>query len=82
MPCIKVYRSGPDFAGEHPTIKDATQFNDCFTEVISQLTSLETFRWESDLTPIPADVFEILRHVQLRQLHTPLWYSRRFHQRK
>lgn len=72
-------QAGPDNKGEDPRIKSPRDFTECCTEVVSRLTSLRGFRWECQITPMPAGVFEALKKLKdLRVLHTDIWYPRSF----
>lgn len=56
----KVSESGPDGNGKDARIQSAEDFNNCAIEVISQLTSLETFGWDTPVTPLPLAAFNAL----------------------
>lgn len=55
---------GPDGKGEDCLIKSSQQLADSFTEIVSQLSSLEIFRWTSYVTPMPAGVCAALAKIQ------------------
>lgn len=55
--------SGPDGKGEDKLIKNATQFTQCINEVVNLLTSLETFGWETKVSPMPQGVFDALARL-------------------
>lgn len=52
--------SGPDGKGEDRLIKSAQQLTDCLTEIVSQLTSLETFVWRTRHYEMPPGVIDAL----------------------
>lgn len=56
--------TGPDGKGEDPRIKNPDQLLECFTEVVSQLSSLETFQWSCAVMPMPQGVFDALKEAQ------------------
>lgn len=51
---------GPDGRGEDRFIKSAEQFNQCIVEVVAQLSSLESFRWDAAGVSMPRGVFDAL----------------------
>lgn len=54
-------------------------FKECVTEIVALLTSLQSFRWRCDITPIPLGAFEALKNAKsLTSLETSLWYPRTF----
>lgn len=62
--------SGPDGNGEDRFIKNAEQFNECIIEVVYQLTSLQTFGWDTKVTPIPPGACDALSQLDtLTALH-------------
>lgn len=54
---------GPDGKGEDRLIKNAEQFAECITEVVSMLSLLQTFGWETGVTPMPRGVFDALARL-------------------
>lgn len=69
----------PDDQGTHPRINNANDFNECFTEIVSQFTLLNSFRWAPKFTPMPNGVLEALRKLpDLRVLSTSLWYPKSY----
>lgn len=70
--------NGPDGEGQDPRIENASDFNDACAEVISSFKSLKGFSWDCKVTPIPSEVFEILKARELLQLRANLWYTRKF----
>lgn len=62
--------SGPDCCGEDELIRSATQFRDCMTEIVEQLSALQTFRWHTPITSLPVGVFKALSQLStLMHLH-------------
>lgn len=61
---------GPDGNGEDPLIKNPDHFLDCCAEIVSQLTSLESFGWQTAVTPLPVGVFKALLKMQRLQALT------------
>lgn len=59
---------GPDDNGEDRLIKNATQFNDCVNEIVTQLSSLEAFGWFSFVAQVPQAALNALRSLRLRSL--------------
>lgn len=53
FPFYKPTANGPDLKGEDRLIKSPQQFNECIADVITQLTSLETFVWCTLLAALP-----------------------------
>lgn len=61
---------GPDGDGEDRLIKSANDFHDCIVEVVSQLSWLQTFGWDTSVTPMPAGVHGALSRLStLTSLH-------------
>lgn len=54
---------GPDGTGEDKLMKNAEQFTECIVEIVGKLTSLETFGWETSVTPMPRGVFDALARL-------------------
>lgn len=76
---INIRRAGPGCKGEDPRIKNAEDFNSCITEIVTRLTSLKVFHWETEITPIPLRVFRVLRDErELKALETSFWCWRSF----
>lgn len=46
--------SGPDCKGPDKRLKNAEDFSSCITEIVAQLSSLQTFRWCSQVCSMPA----------------------------
>lgn len=64
---------GPDGKGEDKLIKTAAQFIECCEEIVAQLSSLETFRWNTYITPMPPGIFESLAKLtSLKRFHPGL----------
>lgn len=77
---INKERSGPDGLGEDARIKSAKDFDDVFSEVAAQLTSVQSFQWQSRVTPMPVGVFEALRTAKhLAAFHFNLAVNRGNH---
>lgn len=51
---------GPDGQGEDKLIKNPAQLTQCFVDILKSLSSLETFGWETGVTPMPRPVFDEL----------------------
>lgn len=65
--------SGPDGKGEDRLIRTPAHFNECIAEIVSQLSSLETFGWCTKVTPMPAGVLHALLEIEtLRSLHVDM----------
>lgn len=61
---------GPDGKGEDRFIKTPDQLENCLTEIVSQLTSLQTFEWQSPVMAMPIATCSALATVQtLTSLH-------------
>lgn len=54
---------GPDGDGEDVRVKSAADFVQCITEVVSMLSRLQTFGWETHVTPMPEGVFAVLKQL-------------------
>lgn len=54
---------GPDGNGEDELIKNADQFTQRITEIVSKLTSLKAFAWETPVTPMPRGVYDVLAQL-------------------
>lgn len=54
---------GPDGWGEDTRIKTPQQFNESIVEVVSQLTSLQSFAWDAAGIPVPQGAFDALRKL-------------------
>lgn len=75
--------SGPDGLGDDLRIKCPRDFEDCLTEIVTQLKSLKKFKWCCDSLPPPLPVFEALKQARgLRELDVLLRYSREFQHRE
>lgn len=67
--------ANPNSSDAGACIKNADDFSGCITEIVSQLTSLQSFGWICRVVPMPAGVFEALRKLSsLRELDTNLWF--------
>lgn len=57
--------NGPDGDGEDKLIKSSAEFNDCVTEIVSQLTSsLQTLGWECPVTTMAAEAVDALAKLK------------------
>lgn len=54
---------GPDGNGEDRLIKNAMQFRKCIIKVVNRLTPLETFGWETEVSPMQPEVFAALEKL-------------------
>lgn len=54
---------GPDGKGFDEHITSAQQFTECITEVTSLLTSLDSFDWDTVVTPMPRGVIDALARL-------------------
>lgn len=69
--------SGPDGHGPDARIESPQDFKDCITEVLRQIgSSLRSFAWVSDITPMPMSAFAALTNAKLRRLHFSVRYQR------
>lgn len=60
--CQNILASGPDGMGPDKRIKNASDFNDCITEVVALLAAgLRGFAWSCDVTQMPFEVFQALK---------------------
>lgn len=60
--------SGPDGSGDDRLIENAEQFISSMSEILVQLVRLETFGWDTPMTPIPAKAFKTLSELKLSSL--------------
>lgn len=64
---------GPDDNGEDHLLKSPAEFFACVDEIVSQLSSLQTFGWDTPFTPVPVGAFAALASLTtLTSLHLPL----------
>lgn len=61
---------GPDGRGKDALVKTADDFNDCVTEIVSQLSSLEAFCWYATVASMPMGVYNALAKLgNFKALH-------------
>lgn len=59
---------GPDGEGEDRVVKNADDFNSTAIEIVTQLSSLETFKWSCNVASLPAPACEALKQCTLTSL--------------
>lgn len=60
--------NGPDGKGPDRLIKNAQQLNDCMTDILTQLSSLETLGWTTFALPMPAAAVPALSRTTLTSI--------------
>lgn len=73
---LHIRGDGPDGNGEDLLIKNASDLESCVLEIVSQLTRLVTFGWDTPVFPVSVEVGAVLEKLCLATLHLRICPSR------